>query len=45
MITCALALTRRPLMSTPRAFSPSISPVRTFGSMTTPLPMTQRLPG
>ena len=45
MIRCALALIFRPLMSMPRAFSPSISPVSTRGSITTPLPMMQRLPG
>ena len=45
MIRCALALTFRPLTSTPRPRSPSISSVSTRGSMTTPLPMMQALPG
>src|SRR4051794_40788948 len=45
MIMCALALTRRPLRSTPRPRRPSISSVRTFGSITTPLPITHFLPG
>src|SRR4051794_38593041 len=45
MIMCALALTRRPLRSTPRLRSSSISSVRTFGSITTPLPITHFLPG
>ena len=45
MITCALALIRSPLVSIWRAFSASSSSVSTPGSMTTPLPMMQRLPG
>src|SRR3954451_2538174 len=45
MIMCALADTRRPDRSTPRARRPSISSVSTFGSMTTPLPITHFLPG
>jgi hypothetical protein len=44
MITWAFAETLSPLMSMPRRFSPSISSVRTFGSITTPLPITQSLP-
>ena len=45
MIRCALAETFSPLTSMPRARSPSISAVSTFGSTTTPLPMMQVLPG
>ena len=45
MIMWALADTRRPDRSTPRARSSSISSVRTFGSITTPLPITHFLPG
>ena len=45
MIRCALAEMRRPLTSMRRARSPSSSEMSTFGSMTTPLPMTHVLPG
>src|SRR4029453_11535351 len=45
MIRCALALTFRPLTSTPRARRPSSSSVSTRGSTTTPLPMMHVLPG
>src|SRR3954471_14422863 len=45
MIRCALALSLRPLTSTPRARRSSISAVRTAGSTTTPLPMTHVRPG
>src|SRR4051794_33434956 len=45
MIMWALALTRMPERSTPRARRPSSSAVRTFGSITTPLPITHFLPG
>ena len=45
MIRCALAEIRRPLTSTPRARSASSSSISTRGSITTPLPITQRLPG
>src|SRR3954454_20498882 len=45
MIRCALAESLRPLTSTPRARRSSISPHRTAGSTTTPLPITQVLPG
>src|SRR3954469_13614396 len=45
MIRCALALSLRPLTSTPRARRSSISAVRTAGSTTTPLPITQVVPG
>src|SRR3954467_204751 len=45
MIRCALALSLRPLTSTPRARRSSISAVRTPGSTTTPLPMTHVRPG
>ena len=45
MIRCALALMRSPLRSTPFARSSSSSPVSTFGSITTPLPIAQSLPG
>src|SRR6476620_9188021 len=44
MIRCALALMRRPPMSTPRRRSSSISSVSTPGSMTTPLPITHSVP-
>ena len=45
MITCALALTRRLPTSTPRSLRPSISPISTDGSITTPFPITQVAPG
>src|SRR3954464_14427715 len=45
MIRCALALSLRPLTSTPRARRSSISVVRTAGSTTTPLPITHVRPG
>ncbi len=45
MIRCALAEMRSPLTSTRRARSASSSSISTFGSITTPLPITQRLPG
>ena len=45
MIRWAFALTRRPLVSMPRDFRPSISSVSTRGSTTVPLPMMQILPG
>ena len=45
MIRCALALIRRPERSTPFARRPSSSSVRTFGSITTPLPIAHSLPG
>ncbi len=45
MIRCALALIRRPETSTPLARRSSSSPVRTFGSITTPLPIAQMRPG
>ncbi len=40
MIRCALALTRSRSQLTPRASRASISSKSTFGSMTTPLPIT-----
>src|SRR3954447_11891630 len=45
MIRCALAETFRPLTSMPRVRRLSISSVRTFGSITTLLPITHVLPG
>src|ERR1700735_3555273 len=45
MIRCALAEIRSPLTSTRRARSASSSSISTFGSITTPFPITQRLPG
>ena len=45
MIRCALALIRRPERSTPFARRSSSSPVRTFGSITTPLPIAHFMPG
>ena len=45
MIRCALAEMRSPLTSTRLARSASSSSISTFGSITTPLPITQRLPG
>jgi hypothetical protein len=44
MIMCALAEIRRFDTVTPRRFSASISSVRIFGSMTTPLPIAQSVP-
>ena len=40
----ALAEIRRLAAGTPRRFRPSISSVRIFGSMTTPLPIAQSVP-
>src|SRR5215207_6141201 len=45
MIRCAFALIRRPERSTPLARRSSSSSVRTFGSITTPLPIAHSLPG
>src|SRR5919107_6272319 len=45
MIRWALADSFRPLMSIALARSPSISSQSTFGSTTTPLPITHSLPG
>src|SRR3954467_12726243 len=45
MIRCALALIRRPERSMPLALRPSSSSLRTFGSITTPLPIAHSLPG
>ena len=44
MIRCALALIFRPERSTPLARRSSSSSVRTFGSITTPLPIAHGLP-
>ncbi len=44
-ITCALALTIRRDVSTPRALSPSSSSKSTARSITTPLPITGITPG
>src|SRR3954467_8651714 len=45
MIRCALALIFRPPSSTPLARRSSSSAGRTFGSLTTPLPIAHSLPG
>ena len=45
MIRCALADSLSPLTSMPRRRRPSSSPISTAGSTTTPLPITQVLPG
>src|SRR5215203_3694649 len=45
MIRCALALIRSPERSMPFARRSSSSPVRTFGSITTPLPIAHFRPG
>ena len=45
MIRCAFAEIFSPLVSTRRLRSSSSSSVSTFGSITTPLPITHGLPG
>jgi hypothetical protein len=45
MIRCASADSSRRDVSTPRSASPSISVSSTFGSTTTPLPITGMQPG
>src|SRR5262249_51380054 len=45
MIRCAFAEILRPVVSTLRRRSSASSSVSTFGSITTPFPITQRLPG